>query len=182
MSVCVCVCVCVHFIYLYSPLSGMQGPHLGGWDSLLRLHSPCQARWLLSLKEREERWKEKGGRREFRVALNSARVARPQSHHIWRPPAAGSPPASPIPVAFPRAQIHFLALVFPDGGGEGGGSRVFGQAVICAHVSATLVRLCQGRRRRRRWRSEGVAPPPREGVMGRGGGGSSSGGSGGVKA
>lgn len=81
----------MHFIYSCTLLSGTQGPHLGGWDSLLCLHSLCQARWLLSLSEEVERWKGKGEGGELWVALNSARVARPQSHHIWRPPAAGLP-------------------------------------------------------------------------------------------
>lgn len=58
---CVSMCVCMHAFYLLCTLwSAMQGPHLGGWDSLLRFHCLCQARWLLSLKEEEERWKEKG--------------------------------------------------------------------------------------------------------------------------
>lgn len=32
MSSIVYVRACVHFICLYSLPSGMQGPHLGGWD------------------------------------------------------------------------------------------------------------------------------------------------------
>lgn len=152
------MCVCMHFIYSCTLLNGTQGPHLGGWDSLLRLHSLCQARWLLSLSEEEERWKDgrmegKGGSSES--PLNSARVARPQSHHIWRPPAAGSArfPPSFVPF-FCTAHAHFLT-VFPDGGG------VFGQAVICAHISATLVSLLRAERRgggeERRWWCESKA-------------------------
>lgn len=33
------MCACVHFIYLCSLLSGMQGPHLEGWDCAVSPHS-----------------------------------------------------------------------------------------------------------------------------------------------
>lgn len=55
--------------------------------------------------------------------LNCAKVACPQSHHIWRPPAAGSP-CSRCPHPFPSCSLSH----FPDGGD------VFQQAVICVWV------------------------------------------------
>lgn len=68
---------------------------------------------------RDRRWS--NGKKSVRMGgLSCARVACPQSHHIWRPPAAGSP-CSRCPHPFPSCSLSH----FPDGGD------VFQQAVIC---------------------------------------------------
>lgn len=132
---CVCermyLCVCMHFIYSCTLLSGTQGPHLGGWDSLLRLHSLCQARWLLSLKEKEERWKGKGEGGSSESPLTAPEWPVPRAttsgDHLQLARHASS-----IPVPFSSRAHTFSLLFFQMGGGDSGGGGVFGQAVICA--------------------------------------------------
>lgn len=71
---------------------------------------------------RDRRWS--NGKKSVRMGgLNCAKVACPQSHHIWRPPAAGSP-CSRCPHPFPSCSLSH----FPDGGD------VFQQAVICVRI------------------------------------------------
>lgn len=88
----------------------------------------------------DRRWS--NGKKSVRTGgLNSAKVACPQSHHIWRPPAAGSP-CSLCPHPSPSCSLSR----FPDGGG------VFQPAAICVRV-LSLVRLRRGGRCE--WRAEG---------------------------
>lgn len=165
----------MHFIYSCTLLSGTQGPHLGGWDSLLCLHSLCQARWLLSLRGEEERWKEKG-----KEGSSESPLTAPE----WSVPRATTSgdhlllayPASSAFVPFPLAHAHFLTLFFQVG--EVG--EVVAVAVVClfsdlcpyfSNFSASLLWA------EREEEQEGVS----EGGMG-GGGGGGSGGGGGVKA
>lgn len=123
-----------------------RGHTLGGWDSLLCLHSLCQARWLLSLREEVERWK-RGGKKRGKEGSSESPLTAPK----WPVPRATTSgdhlqlahAASSFFVLFPLANAHFLTLFLDMGGGGGGGSGVvFGQAVICAHISGTLVCLC----------------------------------------
>lgn len=97
---------CVHFICLYSLPSGMQGPH---WRvglccvSILSARPDGSCHW-------DRRWS--NGKKSVRMGdLNRAKVACPQSHHIWRPPAASSP-CSLCPHPFPSCSLSH----FPDGG------------------------------------------------------------------
>lgn len=106
---------CVHFICLYSLPSGMQGPHWGGWDCAvaplsLSARPDGSCHW-------DRRWS--SGKKSARMGgLNHAKVARPQSHHIWRPPAAGSP-CSLCPRPFLIFQMEEMC---------------FKQAVICVRI------------------------------------------------
>ena len=116
MCVCVYQCVCMHFIYLCTLLSGTQGPHFGGWASLLHRHSLCQARWLMSLKEKEERWKEKGKEEEEGGAGSESPLTAPE----WPIPRAITSgdhlqlaqPASSILVPFPSCARWLFSLCF----------------------------------------------------------------------
>lgn len=113
-----CVCACMHFIYLCTLPSGMQGPHLGGWDraasplSLPGQMAPVAVREGGAL-EGKKKWKEGSSQR-------CQSGPRPQSHHIWRPPAAGSPPSPLSSPLFPFCiQTHYHSLLlFSSFGGK----------------------------------------------------------------
>lgn len=125
------------------------------WDFVL--HSLCQARWLLSLKGEEERWKEKGEGWSSESPLTALEWPVPRAttsgDHLLL-----AQPASSILIAL--AHAHFSHSVFPDGGGGGGGSGVFGQAAclyfsnfsVCALGGGGAGRSELRRDGKRRWR------------------------------
>lgn len=135
-----------------------------GWDFVL--HSLCQARWLLSLKGEEERWKEKGEGWSSESPLTALEWPVPRAttsgDHLLL-----AQPASSILIAL--AHAHFSHSVFPDGGGGGGGSGVFGQAACLYFSNFSVCALGgggggagrselrrDGKRRGRRWWRESI--------------------------
>lgn len=139
-----CACLCVlAFLFTRALCRVACGGHT--WEGGT-LHSLFQARWLLSPGERG------GGAMEGKRGRRGA-LSRPLTAPEWPVPRATTSgdhlqlahPASsifPPSPSSPHAHAHFLTLFFQmrgGGGGGSGGSGVFGQAVICAHNSLSLV-------------------------------------------
>lgn len=109
---CVSSRVCVHACVLFTRHSTAchAGATLRRGGTLLRFHSLCQARWLLSLKEEEESWKETGEGGSFE-SLSTV----PE----WPVPRAATS-GDHLQLAFPASSILFPSPLshsgFPDGG------------------------------------------------------------------
>lgn len=130
------LCACMHFIYSCT-LEWHPGATLKR-VGLCASPSHCQARWLLSLQEEEERWKEKGkkgGRLELALTELEWPVPRAATSgdHLQLAPSASS-----LPSSFPM-----LTFSFHDGGVGGGRESeavVVGVCLarLCAHAAATF--------------------------------------------
>lgn len=117
MECIVCVFACI-FIYWCTLPSGTQGPHSGrvGLAAASPLSLPGQMAAVTERGggamegKREEEEEGEGSESPF----SGARVARPQSHHIWRPPAVGPPrflrPLHPPFPPSPPLSVHTLTF------------------------------------------------------------------------
>lgn len=96
------VCVCVHFFFFYScTLEWHPGATLRRAGLFCFSLSCCQARWLLSLREEEERWKEEGKGERSKLALTELEWSVPRAatsgDHQQLARTASSLPSSFLP-------------------------------------------------------------------------------------